>query len=47
MSVAGEWAKSDAEGAHFPFTDKPGINIDLEDHPLEYFEWVRIPEIVE
>jgi hypothetical protein len=43
----GEWAKSDTEGAHFPFTGKPGINVDLEDHPLEYFEWLCIPEIVE
>jgi hypothetical protein len=34
-------AQSDAERPRFPFTGKPGINLDLEDHsnPLEYPEF--------
>jgi hypothetical protein len=32
------WVNSGAEWPRFPFTDKPGINVDSEDHvPLEYF----------
>jgi hypothetical protein len=36
----GIWAKSGAEQSRFPFTGKPGINVDLEDFSnlLEYFE---------
>jgi hypothetical protein len=39
-------ANSCAEGPHFPFTGKPGINVDLEDpsNPLEYFELFCIPD---
>jgi hypothetical protein len=35
------WENSGAERPRFPFTDKPGINDDLEDfiNPLEYFEF--------
>jgi hypothetical protein len=38
----GKWEKSGAEQPCFPFTGKPGLNIDLE-HPsnsLEYFKVV-------
>ncbi|PNF41554.1 hypothetical protein B7P43_G12094 [Cryptotermes secundus] len=33
----------------FPFTSKPGINIDLEDpsNPLEYFELFCMPDLLE
>jgi hypothetical protein len=33
----------------FPFTGKPGINVDLEDpsNPLEYFELFCTPDIAE
>jgi hypothetical protein len=45
----GIWAKSGAERPRFPFSGKPGINVDLEDrvNPLEYFELFCIPEIAE
>jgi hypothetical protein len=43
----GIWAKSGAEQPHFPFTGKPGINVDLKCPPLEYFESFCTPEIVE
>jgi hypothetical protein len=38
-----------AERPCFPFTGKPGINVDLEDpsDPLEYFELFCTPDIVE
>jgi hypothetical protein len=37
-----------AEWPRFPFTCKPGINVDLEDpsNPLEYFELFCTPETV-
>jgi hypothetical protein len=40
---------SGAERPHFPFTGKPGINVDLEDpsKPLEYFELFCMPDNVE
>jgi hypothetical protein len=43
------WANSGAEQPRFPFTGKPGINIDLEDphNPLEYFELFCTPDSVE
>jgi hypothetical protein len=43
----GIWAKSSAERPHFPFTGKPGINVDLEDpsNPPAYFELFCTPEI--
>jgi hypothetical protein len=43
------WANSGAEQPHFPYTGKPGINVDLEDpsNPLEYFELFCTPNIVE
>jgi hypothetical protein len=42
-------ANSGAERPHFPFTGKPGINVDLEDpsNPLEYFEMICMPDILE
>jgi hypothetical protein len=40
------WANSGAERPRFPFTGKPGINVDLED-PLEYFELFSTPNIAE
>jgi hypothetical protein len=45
----GIWAKSGAEQPHFPFTGKPGINVDLEDpsNTLKYFELFCAPEIME
>jgi hypothetical protein len=45
----GIWARSGAVQPHFPFTGKPGINIDLEDtsNPPEYFELFCLPEIAE
>jgi hypothetical protein len=45
----GIWAKSGAERPRFPYTGKPGINVDLEDpsNPLECFKLFCIPEIVE
>jgi hypothetical protein len=41
------WANSCAEQPCFPFTDKPGINVDSEDPsiPLEYFELFCMPDI--
>jgi hypothetical protein len=43
------WANSGAEQPRFPFTGRPGINVDLEDpsNPLEYFELFHTPDIVE
>jgi hypothetical protein len=43
------WANSGAERTRFPFTGKPGINVDLEDpsNLLEYFELFCTPGIVE
>jgi hypothetical protein len=43
------WANSDAVRPRFPFTGKPGINVDLEDPSnfLEYLELFCTPEIVE
>jgi hypothetical protein len=40
---------SGAVRSHFPFTCKPGINVDLEDSSklLEYFELFCTPEISE
>jgi hypothetical protein len=40
------WAKPGAEQPCFPFTGKPGINVDLEDpsNPLEYSELFCMPE---
>jgi hypothetical protein len=40
---------SGAKRPYFPFTGKPGINVDLEDpcNPLEYFELFCIPDIAE
>jgi hypothetical protein len=45
----GIWTKSGAERPRFPFTGKPGINVDLEDpsNSLEYFELFCAPEIAE
>jgi hypothetical protein len=45
----GIWAELGAEQPHFPFTGKPGINVDLEDpsNPLVYFELCCTPEIAE
>jgi hypothetical protein len=41
------WANSCAEQPRFPFTDKPGINVDLEDHsPLEYYELFCTPLVI-
>jgi hypothetical protein len=44
----GTWAKSGVK-RHFPFTGKPGINVDLEypSNPLEYFELFCTPETAE
>jgi hypothetical protein len=41
--------KSGDKGPYFPFTCKPGINVDLEDpsNPLEYFELFCMPEIAD
>jgi hypothetical protein len=41
-------AKSGAEW-HFPFTGKPGINVNSEDpsNPLKYFEFLCTPENAE
>lgn len=43
------WANSGAEWPCFPFTGKPGINVDLEDpnNTLENFELFCIPDIAE
>jgi hypothetical protein len=43
------WTNSGAERPLFPFTGKPGINVDLEDpsKPLEYFELFYMPDIVD
>jgi hypothetical protein len=43
------WENSGAERPRFPFTGKPGINVDLEDpnNPLEYFELFCTPDIAE
>jgi hypothetical protein len=45
----GIWAKSGGEWPCFPYTGKPGINVDLEDlsNPLEYFKMFCTPEIAE
>jgi hypothetical protein len=42
-------ANSGTERPHFPFTGKPGINVDLEDpsNSLEYFELFCMPDTVE
>jgi hypothetical protein len=43
------WAESGAKQPHFPFTAKPGINVDLEDpsNSLEYFELFCMSDIGE
>jgi hypothetical protein len=43
------WANSGAERPRFPFTGKPGINVDLEDpnNPLEYSELYCTPDIAD
>jgi hypothetical protein len=43
------WANSGAERPYFPFTGKPGVNVDLEDpiNSLEYFELFCMPDIAE
>jgi hypothetical protein len=40
LACSTTWAKPGAERPRFPFTGKPGINVDLEDpsNPLEYLE---------
>jgi hypothetical protein len=45
----GVWAKSGSEQPLFPFTDKPAINVDLEDpsNTVEYFEVFCTLEIAE
>jgi hypothetical protein len=45
----GTWAKSGVERPRFPFTGKPGMNVDLKDpsNPLEYFELFCTLEIAE
>jgi hypothetical protein len=45
----GIWAESGAEQPCFPFTGKPGINVDLKDssNPPEYSELFCTPEIAE
>jgi hypothetical protein len=45
----GIWAKLGAGQPYFPFTGKPGINVELEDpsKPLEYFELFSTPDIAE
>jgi hypothetical protein len=45
----GRLAKPGAERPHFPFTSKPGINVNSEDpsNTLEYFEFLGPPEIAE
>jgi hypothetical protein len=45
----GIWTKSGAEWPCFPFTAKPGRNVDSEDpsNPLEYFELFCTPDIAE
>jgi hypothetical protein len=42
-------SKSGAEQLHFPFTGKPGINVDLEDssNPQEYFQLFCTLEIAD
>jgi hypothetical protein len=43
------WTSVGAERQHFPFSGKPGINVDLEDrnNPLEYFGLFITSEIAE
>jgi hypothetical protein len=43
------WANLGARRPCFPFTGKPGINVDLEDpsNPLEYFESFCMPDTAE
>jgi hypothetical protein len=45
----GIWTKSRPGKTHFPFTGKPGLNIDIGDtsNPLVYFELSYTPEITE
>jgi hypothetical protein len=45
----GIWVKPGGECPHFPFTGKPGIDVELEDpsNPLEYFKLFCTPEIME
>jgi hypothetical protein len=45
----GTWTKVGAEWPWFPFSGKPGLNVDLEDpnSPLEYFELFITPESAE
>jgi hypothetical protein len=45
----GTWTKVGAERPRFPFSGKPGLNVDLEDQnsPLEYFELFITPERAE
>jgi hypothetical protein len=45
----GIWVKSGAKRPCFPFTGKPGIDVDLEDpsNPLEYSDLFCTPEIAE
>jgi hypothetical protein len=42
-------ANSEAKWPYFPFTGKPGINVDLKDpsNPLEYIESFCTPDTVE
>jgi hypothetical protein len=42
------WPNSGAEQPDFPFTGKPGINVDEHpNNPLEYFELFCMPDIAE
>jgi hypothetical protein len=43
------WTKVGAKQSHFPFSGKPGLNVDLEDpnNPLEYFELFITPTLAE
>jgi hypothetical protein len=43
------WVKLGAELPSFPFTGTSDMNVDLEDptNPLEYFELLHTPEIVD
>jgi hypothetical protein len=43
----GMWAKSAAERTRFPFTGKPGINVDLEDPSNPWNILSCTPEIAE
>jgi hypothetical protein len=44
----GTWTKVGTEWPHFPFSGKPGLNIDIEDpnNLLDYFEFLITPELV-